>query len=231
MTEENNTTPEIRKTRFKRIITLKKMYLGILLGFVLGVFITFISALNIVITPMQKESAKVALMEKLAADDDNLISRHFITESFKVYENSRLGYQLEYPKGIVSVYDCPDVPCASIREFTLRVEPLRYSSLEDLQKRDLYCEASGVGGSIHCENSQVIDFTNSLGTKGYRVERTKIIEQSGFETEEYADVAYVFPIEGDAYYKSILLAVDSPTEENLNALAKIANSFRLVDSK
>lgn len=223
--------------------TFPKLLLGLVIGLILGVTITIlVTKNNTQIRSVEKLEVVGNNTEPVSNEitnnlNNNLISKHYITTKSKVYENTRLGYKIYYPRGITQVYDCPDYPCASIRDFTIRMEPLSFYGEEEILNDDLYCSANGPQGSIRCENPQISEYTSILGIKGFAVKRLRIIESREFEgyevvntkTEQFDETVYIFPINGNSSYKAILLATDAPNEKNLEELKKIADSFRLSD--
>lgn len=241
--EADNINPESDKTKYSNSAQFKKILIGIFIGLVLGIAVTILFTQNKPQKePIDKPQEIVNNNEPISKEtinksDDNLISRHYITTDSKTYENTRLGYKIDYPRGITQIYDCPDHPCASIRDFTIRMEPLRFYGEEEILNDDLYCSADGPQGSVRCEDPQISEYTNSRGVKGFSVTRLRVIESREFEgyevvntnTEQFNETVYIFPINENSDYKSILLATDTPNEKNLEELREIANSFRLSD--
>ena len=240
---EENINLELNDSKLKNLTAFPKILLGILIGLVLGTTITTIFTKSTTRTDLPKQSNaienNIKLEDKKSTENtnNNLISKHYLTTDTKIYENTRLGYKVDYPRGISQVYDCPDIPCASIEDFTIRMEPLRFYGGEEILNDDLYCSADGPQGSARCERPQISEYTNALGVKGFSVKRLRIVESREFEgykvvdtkTEQFNDIVYVFPIMGNLTYKAILLATDTPDEKNLGELEKIANSFRLTN--
>ncbi len=157
---------------------------------------------------------------------------------FKQYVDEQLKYGFSYP-AVFSVTKCADIPCASIKQMSLKIEPLETFQLSSTDPKasllatDLYCDAGGPMGDIDCKNTKVDDFTNSLGYEGFKVYRTVTVTGTGggISPGTYQDTAYVFPLkrtvkgQGLLNFAGILLAVDNPIESNLASLEEIANSF------
>ena len=223
--ETNLINPKSDKSKHTGFVHLIFLLVGILAGSILGVITT---------TSFIQSNKQI---ETINESDSNLISKHYLNADSKTYENIRLGYKIDYPRGITKVYDCPDYPCALIDDFEIRVEPLEFYSEEEILEADLYCSADGVGGFVRCENPQISEYTNPHGIKGFIVKRLRIIksqELDGYNVvntklEKFDETAYVFPINRSSKYKSILLSTDIPNEENLEKLKNIADSFRLIN--
>ena len=224
--ETNITNPKSDKSKYPDLVHLIFLLVGVVVGSILSVTTT--------ISFIQDNKQTETINEP----DSNLISKHYLNANSKTYENIRLGYKIDYPRGITKVYDCPDYPpCALIDDFSIRLEPLEFYSEEEILEADLYCSADGVGGFVRCENPQISEYINPHGIKGFIVKRLRIIksqELDGYnvvdtEPERFNETAYVFPINGDSKYKSILLSTDIPNDGNLEKLKNIADSFRLVD--
>ncbi len=159
-----------------------------------------------------------------------LLSSRYLSSDYKIYENQRLGYMFEHPRGS-SVYDCPDIPCASIDQYTIRIEALRMYGKLEIESDDLYCSAGGPTGSTYCLDPVAEPFTNKYQANGYKVVRTRVNETYNSVTqasdrEELSDRAYVFRI-NNSEYKSVLFTADNPSPENLEQLDAIAQSFKL----
>ncbi|MCC6170364.1 MAG: hypothetical protein IT329_24315 [Caldilineaceae bacterium] len=100
-------------------------------------------------------------------------------------------------------------------------------------KADLLCGAGGRGHAVSCQNISVEDNSNTLGFKGYKAMRTKVIINTGagFPSGDYPDMAYVYllpkTIKGPGLldYAGIVFAVDHPSSANLAELQNIADTF------
>lgn len=220
-----------------------KLAVGLFIGFILGISITFVfgkTYVQRILIDNKKNMEIDSAIDKNAVieeSDDELISRRYINSNTKVYENTRLGYKIDYQRGITQIYDCPDLPCAIIDEFVIHMQPLDFYGKEEILNNDLYCSADGLGGSVHCENAQVSEYTNPSGVKGFLINRLWIMESTELgqgnvvntKTEQFNDTAYIFPLNGNSKYKAILLFASIPNEKNLEELKNIADSFRLSD--
>lgn len=151
---------------------------------------------------------------------------------FTQYSNELFRFGFYYPESD-ELYKCPDLLCFSIERIGLRVQVLMsyYVSdnpLENLLTVDLYCNAGGPGSSITCKNNKVEAYTNPLGTKGYKVYRTRT--RSGKTSDTIDDIAYVYVFPDrkkvdNLYYSGILFATDDPTPANLSEMQSIADKF------
>lgn len=241
MREVVNNTPEqppqdtLQENKFDRYKPL--LVFGVMLGFAISGVVGYYlglqkpdkpdSSSNTVLTPTPISTVPQPPNPSLTP-----LSFHYLSSDSKIYESPRLGIMFEYPRGIVDVYDCPDIPCISIYEYTIRIEPLRIYGAEKLKNDDLYCSADGPTGSTYCLNREVEAFTNANNISGYKIMRTRINEAYNPTTkvrdrEEYDDRAYVFPITHPEY-KAVLFVVDSPIEGNLKELDRIVETFRVT---
>lgn len=160
---------------------------------------------------------------------------------FEQYLNQDLKYGLSYPQTetLLSDSQCPLAPCFSTKNFTFKFETLGSWQLSQTDPKnsllasDLYCSASGITGSIDCQDKKIYDYVNPLGTKGYKITQTKIVmgTGAGIPAGQYQDVVFVFPLPeikkgpGVSDYAGILLTVDYPTPLNLSRLTEVAESF------
>lgn len=155
---------------------------------------------------------------------------------FQQYTNDDLRYGFSYSLSD-ALNKCMDIPCLSISRNSLRIEPLGTYEVDpndakaSIMKADLFCSADGPEGSISCQDVKVEDYTNTLGFKGYKVLRTKVITGTGFRAGSYKDTAYVYFLpkvvkgQGTLDYAGILFAVDNPSQTNLSELNSIADTF------
>lgn len=221
---EPTASPPVNQFSSKKLLVI----LGIVAGFIFfGVGGYYLGTLQ----SNKSEGVKLTdtKIEPTKIPSSTPLSFHYLSSNSKIYESPRLGITFEYPRGIVKVYDCPDIPCISIDEYTIRVEPLRIYGVEEIKSDDLYCSADGPTGSTYCLNPEVESFTNANGVGGYKVLRTLVIETYNPATqtrdkEEYDDKAYVFPIT-HSEYKAVLFAVDTPSSENLEHLDTIVETL------
>lgn len=131
-------------------------------------------------------------------------------------------------------------PCGSSSELNLEVWPLdlSYFSQSDIKAglltKNLLCNDFSQERNSWCENTKVEDYTNSLGTKGYKIYRTKTIKINN--PGAYDDHAYVFPLAKIIHdqnsipsnpidYSGILLSTDPSTEKHLLDLDAIAETY------
>lgn len=160
-----------------------------------------------------------------------------VPTGFKQYTNKTLNFGFNYSESEV-IEECADTLCLSISSLTLRLDALKpfQLSLSDptasLLATDLYCNASGPGVSIICQNTEVKPFTNPLGFKGFKVTRSKS-NTAKPKSSLTSDFAFVFPLpqtkkapDGSSY-TGILLQVDTSNESNLTKLQQLAYSFFL----
>ena len=161
--ETNITNPKSDKSKYPDLVHLIFLLVGVVVGSILSVTTT--------ISFIQDNKQTETINEP----DSNLISKHYLNANSKTYENIRLGYKIDYPRGITKVYDCPDYPpCALIDDFAIRIVPLEFYSEEEILNDDLYCSADGANGSLRCENPQISEYINLLGVKGFSVKRLRI---------------------------------------------------------
>lgn len=128
-------------------------------------------------------------------------------------------------------------PCGSNSDLNLEVWPLdsSYFIQSDIKagllEKNLFCNDYSSERNQWCKNTKVEEYTNSLGTKGFKVYRTITIKNG--KPENYNDHVYVFPLSKTVYsansaaqnsikYSGILL---STSMANLPTLDSIADTY------
>ncbi len=137
------------------------------------------------------------------------------------YVNPTLNYQFKYPSNTV-VKTNDETAIIEKVTFMLRSDNFTQSLTPDyLLKHDHWCDADGpMGPGIHCTNTAIRPFTNTVGTQGYLVKRDKDIG----EKEPLHDWVYIFP-RPNTPDDGVTLYVDDPTPSHLEVLDTIASSF------
>ncbi len=154
-----------------------------------------------------------------------------------IYINPTLRYSFEYSRDS-TIFKCKDIPCVSLDDQTIRVEPLDFLSItgdlnemDGLLAEDFYCNASGPQESKDCVNVKLEKYTNSNGVMGYKLYRNVTISKwnqstQRFDDENYDDYAFLFSL-NNSHYPSVIFAVDEPSDVNHNKLEKIINTFKV----